>query len=398
MMTFSKKILTVFLAAGFFTACASPKTLVVLSPTPLAGDAPQETVSPTAEPSLTLTIAPTGTKTPQPTSTTTAYPLTPVPTSTVPLRELALAHAIDLGAAAAVDWVSGNNQYRKILAREYSMLTPENAMKFDAVEPEQGKFDFTNADMLVDFALKNGMKVRGHTLVWDQALPDWVLNGKFTQAEWVAILKNHIVTEVGHYKGKVYAWDVVNEGLAPTGVLAKTIWRDGVGQDYIELAFRTAREADPDALLFYNEYGAEGMNAKSDGVYNLVKDLKAKGLIDGVGLQMHITNEDGPTQEELVANMVRLGDLGLIVHITELDVRLPVPATVELLDQQAVVYKDIFQACISVSACKAVITWGFTDAASWIPYTFPDYGAGLLFDGAFRPKPAYYTVWEALKE
>jgi endo-1,4-beta-xylanase len=364
-------------------ATETPPTIGVITSTSLPGRTPT--------PSNLATSTPRPTRTPFFTNTT-------LPTSVVALRQAAIGKGIDIGAAVAVESLLEEEMYRQVLVREFNLLTAENAMKFIAVEPQQGVYDFKDGDHLVDFAQQNGMRVRGHTFIWHQALPEWLEKGTFTREELIKILQDHIFAEAGHFKGKVFAWDVVNEGLDDTGSLRSTIWLDGIGPDYIEIAFRTAREADPDALLFYNDFNAEGMNEKSDAVYALVKDLKEKGLIDGVGLQMHVTPDQGLTQAELEENMRRLGELGLIVHITELDVRLATPPTQVQLEDQAMVYWRVFDSCLAVPACKAVVMWGFTDRHSWVPEAYRNFGAALPFDENYLPKPAYHAISEALYE
>jgi endo-1,4-beta-xylanase len=372
-------------------------TAPIIPATPL----PQLSATGTMSATETSTPRPDPTKTPEVETTSTPRPTrtpfvtyTALPTSVTTLRQLAAARDIDIGAAVAVDLLVNETQYQAVLAREFSLVTAENAMKFDATEPQRGVYDFSEADKIVEFALNHGMRVRGHTFVWHQALPDWLTGGTWTRDELIKILQDHIAAEAGHFKGKVFAWDVVNEAMDDSD----SIWLNGIGPDYVEIAFRAARQADPDALLFYNDYGAEGMNGKSDVVYDLVKDLKAKGLVDGVGLQMHLNDPAGLTRAELEENMRRLGDLGLVVHITELDVRLAMPPTQAQLENQARIYTDVFQACVSVFACKAVVTWGFTDLYSWVPSSYRNFGAALPFDENYLPKPAYHAILKALKE
>jgi endo-1,4-beta-xylanase len=207
------------------------------------------------------------------------------------------------------------------------------------------------------------------------------------------------MTVVGHYKGRIYAWDVVNEAINDDGTLRDTVWLRNIGSEYIELAFRWAHEADPQALLFYNDYGAEGLGVKSDAVYNLVKNLLEKGVpIHGVGLQMHVSLESPPNPQEVAANIKRLNELGLIVHITEMDVRLTTPPRWEDFVRQAEIYYSILKVCLSADNCKAFIMWGFTDKYSWIPGFFSGYGSALIFDESYSPKPAYYYITKAFIE
>jgi endo-1,4-beta-xylanase len=325
----------------------------------------------------------------------------PSPTPPVSLRSLAQARGIEIGAAVSAGPLRREPLYGETLAREFTMLTPENAMKFGPVHPEPDRYDFADADFIVDFAEAHDMQVRGHTLVWHNQLPAWLTDGTWTRDKLIDILREHITTVVGHYRGRVAAWDVVNEAVTDDGSLRDTIWLRSIGPEYIDLAFRWAHEADPDALLFYNDYAAEGLGPKSDAVYALVQALLERGVpIDGVGLQMHVSLRWPPDPEAVAANMDRLGALGLAVHVTEMDVRIQgAPGTVEeRLAAQANIYRDMMEVCLGASACKAFVTWGFTDRHSWIPQHTGHPDAPLLFDESYRPKPAYHAIMDALGE
>src|ERR1035437_9816456 len=250
------------------------------------------------------------------------------------LRGAAQASGLLIGAGVSRAQLS-EAAFASTLAREFNMLEPGDALKWEVVHPEPQTFDFSQADEIVDFATRHGMKVRGHTLVWHQQNPVWLTEGKYTSGELAEILEKHIKTVVAHYRGKIFAWDVVNEAfdeLHP-GELRSTIWRDqpGIGlaesgSSYIERCFRLAHEADPQALLFYNEAEAEVMNPKSDAIYAMVRDFRQRGVpIDGVGLQMHIANLHADVAS-IAANIQRFTALGVQVHITEMDVALPVDA------------------------------------------------------------------------
>jgi endo-1,4-beta-xylanase len=302
--------------------------------------------------------------------------------------------------------------YAATLGREFNMIEPEDVLKWETVHPERKFFDFSQADQIIEFANRHGMKVRGHTLVWHQQNPKWLTEGKFTSSELAEILEKHIRTVVGHYRGKIFAWDVVNEAfdeLHP-GTLRSTIWRDqpgiglaGNGNSYIEHCFRWAHDADPQALLFYNEAGAEVVNPKSDAIYTTVRDFRQRGVpIDGVGFQMHVANlhADVPS---ISANIKRFADLGIQVHITELDVALPVDADGnarnEDVQRQADIYRQIATACLSHPGCTAIQTWGFTDKYSWIgSHSKQTQGAALPFDSNYRAKPAYEALRNALEQ
>jgi len=240
------------------------------------------------------------------------------------------------------------------------------------------------------------MRVRGHTLVWHSQNASWLTSGTWTKDEAKALLADHVTNVVNHYKGRVIAWDVVNEILGDNGALRSGFWLTAIGPEYVELAFRTARAADPTVGLFYNDYNIEGVNAKSDSAYNLVRDLLARGVpITGVGFQAHFIA--GGVPSTLAQNITRFSALGLKVHITELDVRLQLPSSAATLQTQAQNYRDVVSTCMSFPACEAVVLWGFTDKDSWIPSTFPGMGEALIFDSAYQPKPAFASLQSVLK-
>jgi endo-1,4-beta-xylanase len=313
------------------------------------------------------------------------------------LRSLAQARGIQIGAAVAAGPVREEPLYAQTLRREFSMLTPENAMKFGPLHPDPDRYNFADADAIIAFAKANAMQVRAHTLVWHEDLPRWLTERNVTREDLMPILRQHILTVVGRYRGRVAVWDVVNEAMADSGSLRDTIWLRGIGPDYIDLAFRWAHEADPQARLFYNDYGGEGLGRKSDAIYGLVRNLRTRGVpIHGVGLQMHIRLESSPALRDVAANMNRLAALKLEVHITEMDVRIEGPVTEEALSAQARIYRDTLGVCLSAKNCKAFVLWGFTDRHSWIPQFFPQWGAALIFDESYRPKPAYTALMDAL--
>jgi endo-1,4-beta-xylanase len=288
------------------------------------------------------------------------------------------------------------------------MLEPEDAMKWWVVRRNSGAFDFREGDEVVRFAQAHDMKVRGHCLVWDHNNPQWLVQGHFTSAQLAGLLQEHITTVMKHYAGQVFAWDVVNEALDENGRVKDSLWynQPGIGfaekgTGYIEQTFRWAHEADPYALLFYNDAEGEGLNGKSDAIYAMMKDFKRRGVpIDGVGLQLHISKLD-VDPSAIAANIARLTALGLQVHITELDVSLPLDAgglvrNGDLL-RQAEVYRGVVRACLQNPGCTAIQTWGFTDKYSWIgSHSHGSRGAALLFDRAYKPKPAYDAMIEEI--
>lgn len=326
------------------------------------------------------------------------------------LRDLADRAGVLIGAAVRPRRLS-EPAYAATLSREFNLLQPEFSMQWEFLHPAPNRFDFSDADLIVGFAAEHRMKVRGHALVWHQALPAWVVESKSTPDQLAKMLENHIKTVVGHYRGKVWAWDVVNEGFdeVELGHLRSTIWYDkpgiglaGKGTAYFEQCFRWAHEADPQALLFYNEAGAQVINAKSNAIYAMVRDFKHRDVpIDGVGFQMHIGNLN-PDTALISENIARFTALGVQVHITEMDVGVPVDekgnARPKDLQRQAEIYRDIATACLSHPGCTAIQMWGFTDKYSWMgSHTKHTKGAALPFDQDYQPKPAYEALREALE-
>jgi len=310
------------------------------------------------------------------------------------LKNLAKKKHIYIGTAVRDYAIKRDPNYSKLIAHEFNSITPENEMKFSVVHPGKYYYNFSDADNLVDYAKLNNLVVRGHTLVWDKRIPAWLQNGNFTKDEMEQILKGHIETVVGHFKGKVYAWDVVNEAFNGDGSLKDSIWLRTIGPEYIQLAFQWAHEADTKALLFYNDYSIETVNSKSNAVYNMVKDFKRKGIqIDGVGFQTHTGIYSGLNLESMEQNMDRFGKINVKVNITELDIGIlgnePIRARQK---KQAQMYGNIMKTCLKSSACSSFTMWGVTDKYTWRP----DNDAPLIFDKNFRKKEAYWSLFKNL--
>lgn len=244
------------------------------------------------------------------------------------LKALAARSGLRIGTAVNTDLLGSNARYDAITRTQFSSVTPENVMKWDAIEPQRGKLDFTAADELVAFAKKNHQLVRGHTLVWYDQLPQWLVDigPSLTKQQATQILRQHIRDEMGHFKGRIWQWDVVNEAFEEDGALRDDLWLQKIGPDYIAKAFRWAHEADPKALLVYNDYNIEYGGPKQEAAYALVQRLKEDRVpIDGVGFQTHLdTQYDVP---DLQATMQRFARLGLKTAETEVDVRTTLPVT-----------------------------------------------------------------------
>jgi endo-1,4-beta-xylanase len=330
------------------------------------------------------------------------------------LRQAGAAKHVILGAAADPRHLN-ESDYASALAAQFDQLEPENQMKFQIIHPRPGNdassYDFSPADELVAFAETHNMKVRGHCFVWHQQVPDWITSGvknhEYDAAALNKILQEHIRTVAKYYAGKVWAWDVVNEAFNTDGTMRSTVWYDApgigfAGQDarYLEEAFRWAHAADPTAKLFYNDYDTEAINPKSDAIYAMARDFRSRGVpLDGIGFQVHINlNFDDPkTLSSFAANLKRFSDLGLEIHITELDVALDddTPAS---LQAQGELYRKVTEICVQNPSCRVLQTWGFTDKYSWIPsYSKGKQGWALPFDTSYQKKPAYDGMLQSLQ-
>ncbi|MEN3608593.1 endo-1,4-beta-xylanase [Plantactinospora sp. ZYX-F-223] len=284
------------------------------------------------------------------------------------------------GTAVAANKLS-DSAYTTILNREFNQVTPENEMKIDATEPQQGQFSYGNADRIVQHARSRGMQVRGHTLAWHQQQPGWMQNMSGSALRQAML--NHVTQVATHFRGQVTWWDVVNEAYADGSSGAR---RDSnlqrTGNDWIEAAFRAADAADPNAQLCYNDYNIDNWNdAKTQAVYRMVQDFKSRGVpIDCVGLQSHFTGGSNyPSNYR--TTLSSFAALGVDVHITELDIR----------NAPADAYRNVTNDCLAVARCKGITVWGIRDSDSWRSGESP-----LLFNGSGQKKPAYDAVLAAL--
>jgi endo-1,4-beta-xylanase len=309
------------------------------------------------------------------------------------LQDHAAARGKFIGAAVDTNELS-DAPYQAAVAEEFGQLTPANAMKWDATEPNPGQFTYTRGDQIVALARQNGQSVRGHTLVWHSQTPNWVQSLDATAMR--TAMQNHITNVMNHYEGDLYAWDVVNEALNEDGTLRNSFWLQRLGSSYIADAFRAARAADPDVKLYINDYNTDGIGAKSDGMYSLVRSLISQGVpIDGVGFQTHLAVQYGfPTNMQ--QNLQRFADLGLDVAITELDVRMQLPADTTKVATQTTYYRNVTNACLAVTRCVGITVWGYSDKYSWIPSAFPGEGSAHLTDANLQRKPAYTAMHDAL--
>jgi endo-1,4-beta-xylanase len=314
-----------------------------------------------------------------------------------PLRELA-GRQLLVGTAVDHGAFTNDATYREHVGTEFSSITAENVMKWEVVEPVRGELDFSAADELLAAAKQNRQQVRGHTLLWHNQLPAWltqgVESGDIDAEELRGILRKHITDEVRHFRGRIYQWDVVNEVIDDNAQLRDTLWLRELGPGYIADAFRWAHQADPKAKLFLNDYNVEGINAKSDAYLALAKELKAQRVpVHGFGAQGHYGVQFGfHSAAEVAANLGRFEALGLETAITEVDVRMLMPADTVKLQAQAQGYSVLLQGCLLARRCNSFTVWGFTDKYSWVPGFFEGEGAANLLDENFGAKPAYREV------
>jgi endo-1,4-beta-xylanase len=305
----------------------------------------------------------------------------------------------------------------ELVKKHFNSMTAENAMKMGPLHPSENEYYWRDADSIVAFAKRNNMKMRGHALVWHQQAPDWF----FTDAEGKTVskevllqrMKNHITTVVNRYKESIYAWDVVNEAISDNRVevYRKSKFFEIIGEEYIAKAFEYAHAADPNALLFYNDYN-EISAVKRSKIINMIKKLRESGVpVHAVGLQAHWANNE-PTRDQLETTLKEFSNLGLPLHITELDVSVypkehssrerrsedaDTVYSAAKEQAQAEQYKMIFESFRKYrNEIKSVTFWNISDRSSWLD-NFPVRGRKdypLLFDRDLKPKKAF---WEVIK-
>lgn len=296
-----------------------------------------------------------------------------------------------------------NTEQNIIKGAEFGSITPENAMKWDAIQPNRGQFSWGGADAIANFATQNKKQLRCHTLVWYSQLPNWV-NQINNNATLMEVMTTHIQQVMGRYKGKCTHWDVVNEALNEDGTLRNNVFLRVIGEQYLPIAFRIAAAADPTTKLYYNDYNLEYGEAKHQGALRIVKLVQSWGVkIDGVGLQAHMVSESTKTQsvvtpstEVLTKVLQDYADLNVDVAYTELDIRMNTPSNTNKLQVQAEAYARMAQSCINVERCVGITLWGVSDKYSWVPGTFSGEGDAMLWNNNFQKKPAYTSFINVL--
>ncbi len=329
------------------------------------------------------------------------------------LRQLAEQAGISLGTEFSW-WQMQDPRYYDLIFNNYNVLILSEFISREFWRG-RGDYDFESLDRIVDWAIHYGFRVRAAHLVWGapEVLPDWLVRGKFSRDEYIEILKEHVTTVVTHFKGRVTEWSIANEAISRSAWNGSDFWMDKIGPDYIELSFRWAREADPDAILIFNDFNNESPRDEEtrrivDGMYETVKRLKSNGVpIDVVGMQMHLllpySSQIPPRKPDVLDTMRKFGSIGVKIFITEFDVdvhRIP-GAQKDRWEYQANLYRDMLEACLESKVCTSFATWGVSDSTSWITceeewcVNLPD-ADPLMFDRDFNPKPAYYAVRDVL--
>ncbi len=333
------------------------------------------------------------------------------------LKQYARRHGLLAGAAVVARGLEADPALQQLVAEQYDLLVPEGELKWRALRPSQDRFDFTQSDALLAFADKHHMQLRGHTLVWHNSVPDWLQQN----AESLDVRQHfidHITTVCTHYAGKLQSWDVVNEAVLPKdgkpGGLRNSFWYEHVGPDYIELAYRTARAADPHGLLTYNDYGVEYDNAEHAEhrtvILNLLRDLKSRNVpLDAVGIQSHIkAGSPDAIGKGLVDFMQSIQQMGLQIFLTELDVNEDDIVANDVTTRDVAIaktYSDFLRVALANPAVKVMLTWGISDRRTWLNDGPTHHRKqpnrpqrSLPFDEQYRPAKAYFAIRDSLDQ
>jgi len=298
-----------------------------------------------------------------------------------------------IGGAIGLEQLKSNEKYRQTVIKEMSSISAENAMKMDAISRGKGNYFWDDADYIVNFAIENNMRVHGHTLIWHNATPSWVQYYSGNKDAWKALMKEYIQDVMTHFKGKVISWDVVNEAFMDDGTYRSSVWYQKLGVEYIELAFQYAHEADPDAILFYNDYGQEYSHAKNVAINKMIDGLLAKNIpVHGVGFQMHTNIYQ--LEKNIAYALNTAASRNLKVHISEFDVGVnpeekeDMEFTDDLAKKQKAIYRYAAKAMLNIPAelQHGITLWGVNDTYSWLN-DIPDWP--LPFDKDFNRKTAY---------
>jgi endo-1,4-beta-xylanase len=383
--------LTVAITDGEVSVTAGTATTTLALTAPLAPDG--------AAAGLYVHLGPGATLELRELALTQALPTTPE--LGTPLRTLASAHDLAIGSAVDIWPPLHDLGFEALLAEQFNAAAPTE-LYWATTRGEDSDYFFVPADLIINYAVVHDQAITGMFLVWDFELPAWIveLADPGDDDALGAAFDEHITRLVSRYRGKVAAWVVVNEaiwGPDETGdeaMFAETLWSDVLGVEHIERAFHAARAADPDAVLLYNETGAEALGPKADFMYDMAADFVLRDVpIDGIGLQFHVDAAAPPNLDDVRANMERFAELGLDIYITELDVTIADTSAAQL-QLQADLYAGILKTCLAVPACRSATVFGFSDRYAW-----DELGdaAPLLFDAAYAAKPAFHALQRALE-
>lgn len=317
-----------------------------------------------------------------------------------PLKEAATTFAVGMAVRAN----NINGQYDAIYKREFNNLTAEYEMKMNIMYPSQGNYDFSRADAIVNYAQENGMQVHGHALIWHSATPSWVDNFSGTDAEFEAMVEDYIKTTVTRYIGKVRSWDVVNEAISDSnGAMRNTVFLQRMGPDYIKKCHQWVREADPNVLIFYNDYNMVSSNAKRNAALAIVDQLIPENLIDGFGFQMHISY-NGPSKSQIESASRDITERNLLLHFSELDVRANPDDNMSILTEARAIeqqqkYKEVVEIynAIPMDSKFALTVWGLKDNESWLLDFWGHTDWPLMYDEQFNFKKAHTGFLEGLQ-
>jgi endo-1,4-beta-xylanase len=309
--------------------------------------------------------------------------------------------SVPIGFAVNVPKMKNDVNYSAIGLYHFNSFTPENVMKMRPLQPKEGEFFWDDADYLVSLAENNSIPVHGHCLLWHEAVPNWMENYNGTKEQWRQMLKTHIQTVVGRYKGRIVSWDVVNEAFESDG-FRETIWYTNIGKDYIKDAFIWAHEADPDAILYYNDFSISENNKKLNHALTYINNSIGEGVpIHGLGFQAHHTY-DSPTVADIKSAVELVNLYNIKVRVSELDIKmnnkdLYHAYTKTLMDKQSERYSQVVEAYSHANNLTGITLWGFGDSFSWLrnsrPLEWP-----LLFDDQYNPKPCALSFKNALDQ
>ncbi len=319
-----------------------------------------------------------------------------------------------VGTAIRIEALTGDTELQALQKMNFNSITSASDMKMNKILAKEGEYYWGTVDSILNYAQMNNQRLFGHNLIWHSSTPTWIKEKALKDSKWMAeFMKEYITTYVGRYKGKVKAWDVVNEGLESAGgAMRETIWYKTIGKDYIAKAFTYAHEADPDAILFYNDFNIERDTVKLNATLDLIQDLRSKGVpISGIGFQMHI-RMDIP-DETIAYALKKAADTGLQIHLSEVDIifnthndtrnggiQIHNELTDEMRIAQAEKYKNLvlmYRRIVPKEQQFGITLWDFTDRDSWINGFFNLKDWPTIYDEHLQPKPAYFGFLEGLK-